>query len=75
MNDICLGKFNYTKKQLDEFGTFQDSEGTRRAYLEETAELAYTGRNEREEWELALGVQAQSSMIDSSGCSSSCCTP
>jgi hypothetical protein len=69
MNDIVLGKSIYTKKQLDEFATFQDSQGTRRAYLAETAELAYIGRNERGEWGLALGSQAQSSMIDIMGMS------
>jgi hypothetical protein len=64
MNDIGLGKSIYTKKQLDEFATFQDSQGTRRAFLAETAELAYIEPNERGEWSLALGSQAQSSMID-----------
>jgi hypothetical protein len=47
----------YTKKKLDEFATFQDSQRTRRAYLAETAELAYIIRNERGEWVLALGAQ------------------
>jgi hypothetical protein len=47
MNDIGLGKSIYTKKQLDDFAAFQDSQGTRKAYLAETAELAYTGRNEK----------------------------
>jgi hypothetical protein len=64
MNDIRLGKSIYTKKQLDEFAAFQDSQGTRRAYLAETAELAYMGRNEKGEWVLALGSQAQTSLID-----------
>jgi hypothetical protein len=35
------------KKQLEEFATFQDSKGTRKAYLEETAELAYMGRTRK----------------------------
>jgi hypothetical protein len=39
MNDIGLGKSIYTKKQLDEFAAFQDSQGTRKVYLVETAEL------------------------------------
>jgi hypothetical protein len=43
MNDIGFGKIVFTKKQLDEFATFHDSQGTRRAYLAETAELAYNG--------------------------------
>jgi hypothetical protein len=40
MNDFGIEKSIYTKKQLDEFA-FQDSQGTRRAYLAEMAELAY----------------------------------
>jgi hypothetical protein len=31
MNDIGLGKSIYTKKLLDEFAAFQDSQGTRKA--------------------------------------------
>jgi hypothetical protein len=52
MNDIVLGKSIYTKKQLDEFAAFQDSQGTRKAYLTETAELAYMGwtRSESGAW-------------------------
>jgi hypothetical protein len=41
----------------------------RTAYLAETAELAYNGRNERGEWGFAMGYQAQSSMIDIKGMS------
>jgi hypothetical protein len=33
MNDIGLGKSIYTKKLLDEFAAFQDSQGTRKAQL------------------------------------------
>jgi hypothetical protein len=47
MNDIGLCKSTYTKKQLGEFAAFQDSQGTRKACLAETAELAYKGRNEK----------------------------
>jgi hypothetical protein len=49
VSDIGLGKSIYTKEQLDEFARFQDSQGTRKAYLAETAELAYTGRSENGE--------------------------
>jgi hypothetical protein len=49
VNDIGLGKSIYTQEQLDEFAMFQDSQGTRKAYLAETAEMAYIGRNERGE--------------------------
>jgi hypothetical protein len=59
VNNKGLGKCIYTKKQLEEFATFQDSQGTRKAYLAETAELAYMGRNKKGEWGLALGAQAQ----------------
>ncbi len=63
MNDIGLGKSIYMKKQLDEFVTFLDIQGMVRAYLAETAELIYIGRNEKGEWGLAMGAQAQNSMI------------
>jgi hypothetical protein len=53
VNDVGLGKSIYTKEQLDEFARFQDSQGTRKAYLAETAEAAYTGRSENGEWGLA----------------------
>ncbi len=64
MNDLGLRKSIYTKKQLDEFAAFQDSQRTRRAYLAETAKLAYNSGNERGEWGLAFRAQAQSSMND-----------
>jgi hypothetical protein len=64
VNNIGLGKSIYTKEQLKEFARFQDSQGTRKAYLAETAEMAYIGRNEKEEWGLALGSAAQVSLID-----------
>jgi hypothetical protein len=69
VNDIGLGKSIYTQEQLDEFARFQDSQGTRKAYLAETAEIAYSGRNERGEWGLALSTAAQGSLIDIVGAS------
>jgi hypothetical protein len=69
VSDIGLGKSIYTKEQLDEFARFQDSQGTRKAYLAETAELAYTGRTENGEWGLALSSAAQGSLIDIVGAS------
>ncbi len=69
VNDIGLGKSIYTKEQLNEFARFQDSQGTRKAYLAETAELAYTGRTENGEWGLALSSAAQGSLIDIVGAS------
>jgi hypothetical protein len=64
VNNISLGKSIYTKEQLEEFARFQDSQGTRKAYLAETAEMAYIGRNEKGEWGLALGSAVQVSLID-----------
>ncbi len=69
VNNIGLGKSIYTKEQLEEFARFQDSQGTRKAYLAETAEMAYTGRNEKGEWGLALSSAAQGSLIDIVGAS------
>jgi hypothetical protein len=42
---------------------------TRKTYLAETAELAYTGRTENGEWGLALSSAAQGSLIDIVGAS------
>jgi hypothetical protein len=69
VTDIGLGKSIYTKEQLDEFTRFQDSQGTRKAYLAETVELAYTGRTVNGEWGLALSSAAQGSLIDIVGAS------
>ncbi len=69
VNDIGRGKSIYTKGQLDEFAWFQGSQGTRKAYLAETAELAYTGRTVNGEWGLALSSAAQGSLIDIVGAS------
>ncbi len=69
VNNIGLGKSIYTKKQLEEFTAFQDSQGTSKAYLAETADLAYMGRNEKGEWGLALGDQAQLSLVNLVGMS------
>ncbi len=38
VNDVGLGKSIYTQEQLDEFACFQDSQGTRKAYLAESAD-------------------------------------
>ncbi len=67
VNNIGLGKSINTREQLEEFAQFQDSQGTRKAYLAETAEMAYIGRNEKGEWGLALGTAAQLSLIDLMG--------
>jgi hypothetical protein len=64
VNNIGLDKNIYTREHLEEFARFQDSPGTGKAYLAETAEMAYIGRNEKGEWGLALGSAAQGSLID-----------
>ncbi len=69
VSDIGLGKSIYTKEQLDEFARFQDSQGTRKAYLAEMAELANTGCSENGEWGLTLSLAAQGSLIDIVGAS------
>jgi hypothetical protein len=48
--DLGLGKSIYSKEQMEDFARFQDSQNTRRAYLAETAELAYLGRSGGEWW-------------------------
>jgi hypothetical protein len=50
MSDISLGKSIYTKKKLEELAPLQESQSTRKAYLAETAELAYGGRDDNWEW-------------------------
>ncbi len=69
VNDIGLGKSMYTQEQLEEFARFQDSQGTRKAYLAETAEMAYSGSNKRGEWGLALSSAAQGTLINIVGAS------
>jgi hypothetical protein len=64
MSEIGFGKCIYTKKQMDEFAAFQDSQEMRTAYQAETDGLAYIGRNGHGEWALDLGSQAQASMIN-----------
>jgi hypothetical protein len=49
MNDTGLESM-YTKKQVNEFAALQGSQGTRRAYLVETAEMGHNGRNDMGEW-------------------------
>ncbi len=64
VNNIGLGKSIYTREQLEEFARFQDSQGTRKAYLAETAEIAHMGRNKKGKWGLALGSATQTSLVD-----------
>jgi hypothetical protein len=50
-----LGRSTYSKAQMEEFLEVQDSQGTQRAYLTETAELAYGGQGEGGSWGSRLG--------------------
>ncbi len=59
VNNIGQGMSIYMKKQLKEFAAFQESQGMHKAYLAETAELAYMGRKKKGEWGLA-----QLSLVD-----------
>jgi len=65
--DLGLGRSIYSKEQVEEFLRFQDSQGTRRAYLTETAERAYGGRGEDGAWGLGMGERAKSALIDAVG--------
>ncbi len=67
--DLGLGRSIYSKEQVEEFLRFQDSQGTRKAYLAETAELAYSGRASDGTWGLGMGEQARAAIIDAVGLS------
>jgi hypothetical protein len=41
--NLSLGRSIYSPVQLEEFARFQESQGTRRAFLAESAERAYYG--------------------------------
>jgi hypothetical protein len=62
-----LGRSIYSKAQVKEFLKFQDSQGTRRAYLTETVELAYGGWGEDWFWGLKLGERARAALINTIG--------
>ncbi len=53
--DLSLGRSIHSMAQVEKFLKFQDSQGAWRAYLTETAELAYGGRGEDGSWGLGLG--------------------
>ncbi len=67
--DLGLGRSIYSKEQVEEFLRFQDSQGTRKAYLAETAELAYSGRSSDGTWGLGMGERARAAIIDAVGLS------
>jgi hypothetical protein len=65
--DLGLGRSIYSKAQVEEFLKFQDSQGTRRAYLTETVEVAYGGRGKDGSWGLGLGQRVRETLIDAVG--------
>jgi hypothetical protein len=64
--DLGLGKSIYSKEQMEDFARFQDSQNTRRAYLSETAQLAYLGRSGGE-WGLGLTDLARDQIVNAVG--------
>jgi hypothetical protein len=64
--DLGLGKSIYSPAQLEEFARFQESQGTRRAFLAESAERAYNNRAGGQ-WGSGLSDLATESLIDAVG--------
>jgi hypothetical protein len=64
--ELGLGRSIYSKEQMEDFARFQDSQNTRRAYLAETAELAYLGRSGGE-WGLGLTDLARDHIVNAVG--------
>ncbi len=64
--DLGLGKSIYSKEQMEDFARFPDSQNTRKAYLAETAELAYLGRSGGE-WGLGLTDLARDQIVNAVG--------
>ncbi len=67
--DLGLGRSIYSKGQIAEFLQFQDSQGTRKAYLAETEELAYHGRAADGTWGLGMGERAREAISNAVGMS------
>jgi hypothetical protein len=64
--NVGLGRSIYSPAQLVEFARFQESQGTRRAFLAESAERAYNSRS-RGQWGSGLLDLAAESLIDAVG--------
>jgi hypothetical protein len=60
---LGLGRSIYSPAQLEEFARFQESQGTRRAFLAESAERAYNSRAGGQ-WGSGLSDLASESLID-----------
>jgi hypothetical protein len=64
--NLGLGRSIYSLAQLEEFARFQESQGTRRAFLAESAERAYNSRAGGQ-WSSGLSDLATKSLIDAVG--------
>jgi hypothetical protein len=64
-----LGRSLYTQKQMEEFYNFQNSAGTRTAFIADQADRAFEGRSSDGQWGLALGDKAREMMLDAVGLS------
>jgi hypothetical protein len=64
--DLGLGRSIYSPEQLEEFARFQESQGTRRAFLAESAERAYNTRVGGQ-WGSGLSDLATAHLIDAVG--------
>ncbi len=64
--DLGLGRSIYSPAQLEEFACFQESQGTRRAFLAESAERAYNSRVGGQ-WGSGLSDLATAHLIDAVG--------
>jgi hypothetical protein len=64
--NLGLGKSIYSPEQIQEFVHFQESQGTRRAFLAKSTECVYKGRAQGE-WGSGLTSEATDSLIDAVG--------
>jgi hypothetical protein len=64
--NLGLGRSIYSPAQLEEFARFQESQGTRRTFLAESAERAYNSRAGGQ-WGSGLSDLATESLIDAVG--------
>ena len=67
--DLGLWRSIYSKEQIAKFLKFQDSQGTCKAYLAETAGLAYSNGSGDGTWGLGMGEQSMETIINAVGMS------
>ena len=64
--NLGLGRSIYSSAQLEEFAYFQESQGTRRAFLAESVERAYNSRAGGQ-WGSGLSDLTTESLVDAVG--------